>query len=104
MSGYYISSQLRQLLGQEANYRCGYCLSAEVLSGIPLTIDHIVPVSLGGSNKQENLWLACRSCNEFKGNRIEAEDPQRANMLLFLIHGNKFGMITSVGVMIKSWF
>ena len=80
MSRSHISAQLRQLLAQEANYRCGYCLSTEVLSGIPLTVDHIMPISLGGSHEQENLWLACRSCNEFKGNKIEALDSQTGKL------------------------
>lgn len=30
MSRAHISAQLRQLLAQEANYRCGYCLSTNI--------------------------------------------------------------------------
>ena len=28
----------------------------------------------GGKTEQENLWLACRRCNEFKGNQTHALD------------------------------
>jgi len=34
------------------------------------TIDHIIPLSKGGSNELKNLITACHSCNSKKGNRI----------------------------------
>jgi hypothetical protein len=76
MSRTYISLPLRRAIAREARYRCGYCLSPELLSGLPLTIDHLIPLSVGGSNEPENLWLACRSCNESKGNRTVGIDRE----------------------------
>lgn len=38
---------------------------------MPMVIDHIYPEALGGESKEENLWLACRRCNEFKGTQID---------------------------------
>lgn len=35
-----------------------------------LTIDHIVPKSVGGSNKAVNLQTLCRICNTLKGTKI----------------------------------
>lgn len=32
----------------------------------PLTIDHIVPVTLGGSNKIDNLQILCKNCADQK--------------------------------------
>jgi hypothetical protein len=46
-----------------------------VLTGIPLEIEHIIPEAKGGSTERENLWLACHSCNKFKGDRTHAIDP-----------------------------
>ncbi|UIE40534.1 HNH endonuclease [Leptodesmis sichuanensis] len=37
-----------------------------VNNGIPLSFDHILPRSHGGTTTFENVCLACRSCNEFK--------------------------------------
>jgi HNH endonuclease len=40
-----------------------------------MTYDHIQPVSKNGETIFENVCLACRSCNEFKGDATEATDP-----------------------------
>lgn len=34
------------------------------------TIDHVIPVALGGTNDMENLVVACRSCNSRKGAKL----------------------------------
>jgi 5-methylcytosine-specific restriction endonuclease McrA len=68
--------QLRQQIAEQAQYRCGYCLTLEVVSGIPLTLEHIIPRAQGGQNQEDNLWLSCRLCNEAKGILVEAFDPQ----------------------------
>ncbi len=75
MTGQYISQEVRQQLAQEVGHWCGYCLSDELLSGISLTIEHIIPTAKGGSNSLDNLWLACRPCNEHKGIQTHATDP-----------------------------
>ena len=42
---------------------CGRKLTYETA-----TWDHIIPISRGGTNAQENLQLMCKRCNEEKGN------------------------------------
>lgn len=40
-----------------------------------LEIDHIVPRAAGGTDQEENLWLACRLCNNAKGVKTHGNDP-----------------------------
>ena len=46
---------------------CTYCGKAAV-DGYKLVIDHILPVSKGGTNDIENLTSSCEECNIGKGN------------------------------------
>jgi len=70
-----IPREQRRSIAEEAQYRCGYCQTQEVVSSIPLTIEHITPTAKGGNDDNENLWLSCRLCNEKKGMLLEALDP-----------------------------
>ena len=76
-----ISSTLRRRVAEQAHYRCGYCLTQEIVSGVPLTLEHILPRSKGGTDAIENLWLSCRLCNEAKGTATEATDPQTGRVV-----------------------
>jgi 5-methylcytosine-specific restriction endonuclease McrA len=39
-----------------------------------LEIDHIIPKAIGGTDREENLWLSCRMCNAFKGVQTHNRD------------------------------
>lgn len=41
----------------------------ECSTTVDLTVDHIVPVALGGTHARHNLRVLCRSCNSRKGAR-----------------------------------
>ena len=56
----------------ERDGRCIECGSSE-----DLTLDHIVPRSLGGSHEEENLQTLCRRCNSAKNNRIAKNSGKR---------------------------
>jgi len=61
--------EVREYLLEKWNRRCAYCGA----TGVPLEIEHIVPRSRGGSDRVSNLTLACRACNQRKGNQpVEA--------------------------------
>jgi hypothetical protein len=51
------------------NYTCQMC-GASRSSGAVLEIDHIHPVSKGGTNDLSNLQVLCRDCNAGKSNQI----------------------------------
>lgn len=44
----------------------------EILEGEVVTIDHIIPLSKGGKDKEANMQLACAPCNKAKGNKLPA--------------------------------
>jgi|GEM_PF-3335736 len=39
-------------------------------------LEHIIPLAKGGSNDEENLWLACPFCIGHKSNKTEERDPE----------------------------
>ncbi|HRF98177.1 MAG TPA: HNH endonuclease signature motif containing protein [Aggregatilineales bacterium] len=74
-----ISKNLRQQVFERAKRLCEYCQSAQIII-VLLEIDHILPESLGGKTELDNLCVACRSCNAYKKDAIEAIDPQTNTM------------------------
>ena len=70
-----ISEQVRFRVRAQAQNRCGYCRSLEMYVLGILEIDHIIPKAIGGSDEEENLWLACSLCNNYKGTQTDAFDP-----------------------------
>ena len=70
--------EVREYLLEKWGRRCSYCDAEH----IPLQIDHIVPRSRGGSDRIDNLTLACSSCNLKKGNlAVETFAPIRAESI-----------------------
>ncbi|OBS08978.1 HNH endonuclease [Acidihalobacter prosperus] len=74
--------EVREYLLEKWGRKCAYC-GAE---NVPLEIEHIVPKSRGGSDRVSNLALACRACNQAKGNRdvraFLADQPERLARIL----------------------
>ncbi len=81
MSQTYIPKVLLRKIAAQARYRCGYCLTRETVTGMPMDIDHLIPEALGGSTEEANLWLACGLCNAFKGNRVSVLDDETGKIV-----------------------
>lgn len=79
-----IPTTLRERVERAARHRCGYCLTQSEAMGMPMEIDHLLPIALNGASDEENLWLACPQCNRAKGIQTAAIDPDTGrNMPLF---------------------
>ena len=63
-----ISIRLRWEVLQRDGNRCVVC-GQGAADGVTLEIDHILPVSKGGSDEKSNLQVLCTPCNRGKSNR-----------------------------------
>ncbi|MEN6547733.1 MAG: HNH endonuclease signature motif containing protein [Armatimonadia bacterium] len=55
------------------NAQDGLCAYCQCELGDSYHIDHVRPLGRGGANTLTNLVLACKFCNQSKGNRTPAE-------------------------------
>ena len=70
-----IPREIQQRIRAEARNQCGYCQSQQAYIPAPLEIEHIIPTAKDGSDDEDNLWLACRLCNSYKGTQTHTHDP-----------------------------
>ena len=59
-----LRDMLKLTLIERDEYRCANCSAVE-----DLTVDHIYPLSKGGSDDMDNLQLLCRRCNSLKNDK-----------------------------------
>lgn len=59
-----ISKRLRYEILRRDNHACRYCGATS--PGTNLTIDHVLPIALGGTDDPSNLVTACADCNAGK--------------------------------------
>ena len=91
--GRYINSPRKKILLTRKNiiirdnYTCCYCGSTRG----PMTVDHVIPKHMGGSDNWENLVCACDRCNNLKSNRTPAQagmkllrKPKRPNHITYI--------------------
>lgn len=60
-----IPEEVRIAVWRRDDGKCARCGSRENLE-----YDHIVPISIGGSNTARNIELLCEKCNRAKGNHV----------------------------------
>lgn len=76
-----MSEVVRGRIRELAQNRCGYCQSPQQYVLGLLELDHIIPIAKGGTDAEDNLWLACRLCNGFKGAQTHARDPGTSRLV-----------------------
>lgn len=72
------SREKREKIAKECDYKCQLCpreLKEDVRAR---RIDHKIPLSQGGTNEDENLWLLCDDCDKYKKNDIVPEASHSA--------------------------
>ena len=67
--------------------QCFYCLEPLTI-GVNASLDHLVPLSVGGVNTKRNLVPCCTYCNNRKGDRLVVYD-RKAHRLVFKYHPRK---------------
>lgn len=59
-----VSKRLRYEILRRDNHTCRYCGASA--PDVPLRVDHVTPVALGGADTPDNLVTACEPCNSGK--------------------------------------
>ncbi|MFL1431195.1 MULTISPECIES: RNA-guided endonuclease IscB [unclassified Nocardiopsis] len=78
--------EIREYLLHVWDRRCAYCGGR----GVPLAVEHIRPRSRGGSDRPDNLTIACEPCNQAKGaSRVEDFLRNRPRLLKRILSGLK---------------
>lgn len=65
--------EIREYLLEKWGRKCVYCL----VEGVPLEVEHVVPKNPKhgpkGTDRVSNLTMACKPCNDAKGNKQPEE-------------------------------
>ncbi len=56
-------------ISAKSDGKCAHC-GKTVFMGFQGTIDHFIPISKGGNNRDINLIMLCKDCNKEKNNKI----------------------------------
>lgn len=65
----FLWAPIRKRIFERDNYTCRYCGAHRVR----LECDHVMPLSRGGSNDDDNLATACRTCDRSKRDKTVEE-------------------------------
>ncbi|WP_289286133.1 HNH endonuclease [Parablautia intestinalis] len=80
------SDEEREIIYNKSGGHCELCGQQLLLEN--MTLDHIVPLSMGGEDSMENLQAACYACNQFKSN-ILPDDFMDRIIKIFLYQTEK---------------
>lgn len=104
-----MDASARRFVLERANSRCKYCRIPQFAVNLTFHIEHIVAKQHGGSDRPDNLCLACDRCNLRKGPNLTAIDPASGHVVglfhprrdgwddHFLLVGSEIVGRTSVG-------
>lgn len=65
---------IRRKLAAKQGGLCHYCkcqmTDCDGVSPTSLTLDHVIPLALGGTNHRSNMVAACFACNQNKADKL----------------------------------
>ena len=105
-----LSAKERKKVFDTYNGHCAYCGTQVTFRG--MQIDHVKPLAIGGEDKLENMFPACRSCNKYKhtldieGFRTYLEGiPKRVRRdnIAFQV-GERFGLVQANDTKVEFYF
>jgi 5-methylcytosine-specific restriction endonuclease McrA len=71
-----MTSKLRNSIKARDNHTCQYCsVSLAAEPHLLLEVDHVIPLSKGGSSTADNLQTLCWRCNRTKSNKVASARP-----------------------------
>lgn len=75
----HFSDELRLRIVSKVGGKCAYCDTALYIRGRKrnLSIDHMIPVVLGGTDDESNLQAVCKECNRLKDEHTDSEFRER---------------------------
>lgn len=65
----YITNSEKVKIANKSNNRCAHC-GKPIAVGVNFSLEHIIPISKGGTNSFVNLLGLCKECNVAKGDLI----------------------------------
>lgn len=75
MSRARIPDWLYDLVAEDARLQYGYCRCPQRVLPYRLEVEHLLPISLRGTDERDNLRLSCHRCNKLRSNRTRVMDP-----------------------------
>lgn len=69
------SDDVRKMIYNHADGRCYLC-GRKILYK-DMTLDHVLPLAMGGADEVENLSCSCLTCNQFKGSILSDSFMER---------------------------
>ena len=85
----YFPKEVRERVYAKADGKCALC--GRKLLYEEMTLDHIVPLAMGGADIEKNLQCTCYACNSFKGSILPEDFMQRIRQIFMYQMGKKYG-------------
>lgn len=80
------TKDVREMIYNNADERCYLC--GRKITYKDMSLDHVIPLAMGGADEVENLTCTCFTCNQFKGSILQNDFVERITQI-FLYQMNK---------------